>query len=200
MKGGDEVLGKDSASVEKSPIAGRREAGSADRTAMLLVMVLLLAVSLLTACAQTPDNDQPGAPNKTNATEQPAAVAYATPEKLYQAIKAADAPLVSGLQSGVFSHSMPAGTRRAGFLAASVNGTLELPDGRSATSVVAALYESSADRDKGRRFGGAMAKALGWDAIWQLQGPNWTMWSIEEDALRAVRDAIGGDLSRAQAM
>ena len=160
-----------------------------------VILVLVVALLGLSACGQSSSTSPP------SPTSTPAAVSYADPAELYAAIERAGAPKVEGFGSGTFSEggSMPADAKaeRGNFMAAisSDRYMLSLADGTPAVSMAAAVFPDAALRDLGVAFGQHLAAALGNPSEPQLQGPNWLIWG-DEEALRAIQGAIGGELGR----
>jgi hypothetical protein len=169
----------------------RRSCGDVDlcrrklsRLAMSVLGVVLLVASGCSVAAHTP----------------PPAAAYDSPTDLYRAIDRSGRTRVDHL--GIHRFGTHLGMRReahaqeGNFLAASGDGTLSFADGKPATNVIAGVFPDATARDLGVVFGGHLAWALGWPSIWQLRGPNWILWSIDRDALQAIRQSVGGKLSR----
>lgn len=156
-------------------------------------VALIVALAVLAGCGQASSGASP------SPTATPDAVSYADPAALYAAIGKAGAPKVEELGVGTFSAAMPgvAHAMRGNFRVAisSDRFNLYLSDGSPASSMVMAVFPDAAARRLGASFGPHMASALGWPSIWQLQGPNWLIWSVDEQALRSVQGAIGGELS-----
>lgn len=163
-----------------------------------IVAVLIVALLALVGCGQSNPAGSP-APRPTGT---PSAVAYADPAAVFAAIQKAGAPKVEGLGTGDFSEggSIPgeAHAKRGNFMVAITEDRymLYLDDGTPATSVVAAVFPDAASRRLGVPFGQHMADALGWPSVWQLQGPNWLIWSTDAESLRGIQGAIGGALGR----
>jgi hypothetical protein len=162
------------------------------------VLVLVVAVLGPAGCGQS----SPSAPPSPAST--PAAVNYADPAALYAAIEKAGSPKVEGLAVGTFSDAMPkaAHAAKGNFMVAisSDRYNLYLSDGSPATSMVMAVFPDAAARKSGSAFGQHMAGSLGWPSIWQLQGPNWLLWGVDEQDLRGIQGAIGGALGRTPAI
>ena len=132
-------------------------------------------------------------------TAIPAAAAYASPDALYRAIEAVGSPRVSGLKTADWSRDgVPASAhaQKGNFLAASSHWSLVLPDGTWATMVIVLVFPDAAAKTYGAAFGKHVAKGVS-QAIWQLEGPNWMLWTFQQDTVQAIQRAIGGRLSRA---
>ena len=155
---------------------------------------LAIIVALLAGCGGSSSDSPPQ-------TATPAAVSYADPAALFAAIEKVGAPKVERLGVGTFpSRSMPseAHAQRGTFMVAIPEDRymLYLDDGTPACPVITAVFPDAASRQLGTPYGQHMASALGYPSIWQLQGPNWLIWVVDEDTLRAIQGAIGGSLSR----
>ena len=128
----------------------------------------------------------------------PKATTYVDPAALYGAVEQAGAPRIEDLKTDSFAGAgMPASANaaRGNFLVAVDGGTLTLGDGTPATNVVSAVFPDAGGVVDGRAYGAHMTQALGYPSIWQLEGPNWLIWSVERDALHSLQAAIGGALS-----
>ena len=162
------------------------------------ILVLGVAVLGLAACGQS----SPSAPPSPTST--PAAVSYANPAALYAAIEKAGAPKVEGLRVGTFSGAMPSAAHaaRGTFMVAlsSDRYNLYLSDGSPGTSMIMAVFPDAGARKLGSSYGEDMASSLGWPSIWQLQGPNWLLWGVDQQDLTGIQGAIGGVLGRTHAI
>jgi hypothetical protein len=159
------------------------------------VLALVVAIAVVVGCGESPSSSLPPSPTATRD-----AVAYADPAALYAAIEKAGAPKVEGFGGGTFSGSgnMPAEAEalRGNFMVAISSDRYMFPlsDGTPGASVLAAVFPDASSRKLGAVYGPHMASALGWPSIWVLQGPNWLIWSVDEEALRGIKGAIGGRL------
>ena len=161
------------------------------------ILALVVAIAVLVGCGESPSSS-PLPPPSPTAT--PDAVAYADPAALYAAIEKAGAPKVEGFEGGhPFSagDAMPAEAQavRANFMVAisADRYLLPLSDGTPGALVIAAVFPDASSRRLGTAFGRHMAGAVDVD-VWQLQGPNWLIWSVDEEALQGMQGAIGGQL------
>jgi hypothetical protein len=159
------------------------------------VLALVVALVALTGCGQQSTGSPP------SPTSTPDAVAYSDPAALFAAIEKAGAPKVEQLAVGTFhSPSMPdaANAMRGNFMVAisSDRYQLALSNGAWAALLTMAVFPDGTARKLGAAYGQHIASALGWPSIWQLQGPNWLVWGVDEQDLRGIQGAIGGTLGR----
>jgi hypothetical protein len=163
------------------------------------VLLLVVACATLVGCGQ-PSSSPPPSPTAT-----PDAVRYADPAALYAAIEQSGVTKVEGFGGGAFSAggAMPAeaNSQRGDFMAAisSDRYMLTLSDGTPAATMIAAVFPDAASRDLGAAFGQHFAAVQGEPSVPQLQGPNWLLWG-DEEALRTIQGAIGGELGQSPAI
>jgi hypothetical protein len=159
------------------------------------IVALVVVITMLVGCGES----LPSSPSPSS-TATPDAVAYADPTALYAAIEKSGAPRVEGFEGG---HPFSAGDAmppeaqavRANFMVAISSDRYMLPlsDGTPGALVIAAVFPDASARRLGAAFGRHMAGAVDVD-VWQLQGPNWLIWSVDEEALQRIQGAIGGQL------
>jgi hypothetical protein len=152
---------------------------------------------VLVGCGDSPPSSPLPSPTAT-----PGAVTYADPTALYAAVEKSGALKVEGFEGGhPFSAdgAMPAAARavRANFWVGISEDRYLLPlsDGTPGAQVIAAVFPDASSRKLGTALGRHMAGAVDVD-VWQLQGPNWLIWSVDEEALQRIQGAVGGHLQR----
>ena len=165
------------------------------RAAALLLLAIMIAAALGGCGQKLSDSPSP----------LPKTVAYSDPGALYRAIAEVGTPRIGYFGSGVFApeDGVPVAAHGLrGWFAVSIASDrygLTFDDGVPCTGVAVGVFPDAASRSQGVGYGGHLAELQGDSTEPQLQGPNWLVWG-DEEALRAIQTAIGGELGRTPAL